>query len=152
MKSLKRIFFALFAVFGAIAGVGLVMTFHEPGNLWIKTHEFAGCPSRPSCVSSKSDDDAHRIAPLHFAGDLAAARKGLEDAIRAMPLTTIVHATPEYLHVVFETPKMRFHDDVELLLEPGGTIHVRSLSRFGYRDMGINRERVELLREATARL
>jgi uncharacterized protein (DUF1499 family) len=47
---------------------------------------------------------------------------------------------------------MRFRDDVELLIEPGGVIQVRSISRFGYHDQGVNGQRVETLREKTAHL
>jgi uncharacterized protein (DUF1499 family) len=49
---------------------------------------------------------------------------------------------------VFQTPTMRFHDDVELLVQAGGVIQVRSISRFGYGDHGVNRARVERIREA----
>jgi len=98
----------------------------------------------------------HYIAPLPFAGEPAAARAKLEAVIRALPRTTIEEATPEYLHVVFQTPTLHFHDDVELLVQGGGVqlggvIEVRSLSRFGYGDHGANRARVEELREAFAR-
>ncbi len=63
-----------------------------------------------------------------------------------MPSNAILRATPEYLHVLFLTPVMRFHDDVELLIQPGGVIQVRSMSRFGYGDHGVNRARVEAIR------
>ena len=42
---------------------------------------------------------------------------------------------------------MRFVDDVELYYdEKAGLIHVRSASRLGRRDFGVNRKRVEALR------
>ncbi|HUP91860.1 MAG TPA: DUF1499 domain-containing protein [Solimonas sp.] len=130
----------------AIVALGVFATFHVPGHLWIKTRTFADCPARPSCVSSAAADEVHRIEPLAYAGDLAAARTRMEALLRAMPRVTIEDATPEYLHAVFQTEKMHFHDDVELLFEPGGKIQVRSISRFGYRDHGVNRARVEELR------
>jgi uncharacterized protein (DUF1499 family) len=68
-----------------------------------------------------------------------------------MQLARIEHATPEYVHAVFQTPTMRFHDDVELLVQAGGVIQVRSISRFGYGDHGVNRARVERIREALAK-
>lgn len=147
---LKRIVLALLAVAAAILAVGLAMTLHEPGDLYAATKSFAGCPSRPSCVSSKADDAEHRIAPLSYSGDPARARATLEAVVRAQPRAAIEHATPEYIHAVFQTPTMRYHDDVELLVEPGGAIAVRSISRFAYHDHGMNRERVEMLREAFA--
>ena len=142
----------------ALLAFALFRTFHTPADLWITTHQFAGCPARPSCVSSEAapTDTVHYIAPLPFAGEPAAARAKLEAVIAAMPLASIADAAPEYLHVVFQTPTMHFHDDVELLVQGGGVqlggvVEVRSLSRFGYGDHGVNRARVEQIREAFAR-
>lgn len=135
----------------AILAVALYRTFHEPADLWALTGTFPDCPSRPSCVSSVAQDEVHRIDPLTYSGDAAAARTRLESAVKAMPDTRVLRATPEYLHVLFLTPRLRFHDDLELLVQPGGTIQVRSLSRFGYRDHGVNRARVEALRAAYAK-
>jgi uncharacterized protein (DUF1499 family) len=56
-----------------------------------------------------------------------------------------------YLHVEFTSATMGFVDDVEFVLDaPARTIHVRSSSRLGYRDFGVNRERVEKIRSAFA--
>jgi uncharacterized protein (DUF1499 family) len=142
---------SLWLVLGLVAafvGVGLFETFRVPDDLWIATRQFPACPSRPSCVSSVATSETHKIEPLRYAGDAAPARQKLEQVIRAMPLTSIESTTPEYLHAVFQTPAMRFHDDVELLVQPGGVIQVRSISRFGYGDHGVNRARVERIREA----
>jgi uncharacterized protein (DUF1499 family) len=47
---------------------------------------------------------------------------------------------------------MRYVDDVELYYdEPAGLVHVRSASRLGRRDFGVNRKRVEELRAALMR-
>ena len=89
----------------------------------------------------------HRIEPLRYEGDLLQAHERLVEAIRAMPGGRIEEERAEYLHVLFTTPKMRFRDDLELLIEPDGQIQVRSISRFGYRDFGVNRARVEELRQ-----
>jgi uncharacterized protein (DUF1499 family) len=52
-----------------------------------------------------------------------------------------------YLWTTFTTKVFRFVDDVELRMdETRGIIHVRSASRLGYSDMGMNRKRVETLR------
>lgn len=147
MKRALKYFLALVL---AVILMGLVATFRTPGHLWVKTKEFADCPARPSCVSSKATDEVHRIEPLRYAGDSVAARGRLEQAIKDMPGASIADATPEYVHAVFVTPTMKFHDDLEALLQPDGVIHVRSISRFGYRDRGVNRARVEELRRRFA--
>ena len=64
-----------------------------------------------------------------------------------MPRTTIVTATGDYLHAVCRT-RLGFADDVECrLCHTDGVIHVRSASRLGYYDFGVNRTRVERLRQ-----
>jgi len=130
----------------AVVILGVVATLRTPRHLHAFTGEFAGCPARPSCVSSRATD-AHRIEPLRYRGSAEAARSQLRAVIESMPGARIEHEAPQYLHAVFVTPKMRFHDDLELLVRPDGIVEVRSLSRFGYRDYGVNRARVERLRE-----
>lgn len=116
-----------------------------PADLWRHTGSFAGCPPRPSCVSSVATDPTHAIAPLRYGDAPDAARERLLKALAAMPENRIEYATPEYLHAVFVTRLLRFRDDVELLIGDG-EIQVRSLSRLGYSDLGVNRARVERLR------
>ncbi|HOW77583.1 MAG TPA: DUF1499 domain-containing protein [Candidatus Competibacteraceae bacterium] len=52
----------------------------------------------------------------------------------------------QYLHVEFRSAVFGFVDDMEFYFSPPGTIQVRSASRTGYSDFGVNRERVETLR------
>ena len=148
---IKKILWALLILTPVVVVLGVYKTSQEPADLWAATQVFAACPSRPSCVSSVATDEGHQIAPLSYTGDASAAREKLERVIRALPGTSIVRATPEYLHVVYVTPTMHFHDDVELLVRGGGVIQVRSISRFGYSDHGVNRARVEALRSAFAK-
>jgi uncharacterized protein (DUF1499 family) len=52
-----------------------------------------------------------------------------------------------YLWAMFTSRVFRFVDDVEFRMVPtDGLIHVRSGSRVGYSDLGVNRRRVEKLR------
>lgn len=134
----------------AVVALALFATFRTPGHLFVKTQIFADCPARPSCVSSQAKDETHAIEPLRYEGDPAAARAKLEQVIKEMPGASIAHTTPDYVHAVFVTPKMKFHDDLEALVQPDGTVQVRSISRFGYRDWGVNRARVEDLRRRFA--
>ena len=80
-------------------------------------------------------------------GDAAAAFARLKDLLAGLPRTAIVTATDDYLHAVCRT-RFGFADDVECrLCRPDGVIHVRSASRLGYYDFGVNRARVEALRQ-----
>ncbi len=126
--------------------VGVVQTLRTPAHLYAKTGTFAGCPTRPSCVSSIAEDDEHRVAELGYAGDALTALSMLREVVERMG-GRIEHESAGYLHAVFTTPKMRYRDDLELLVLPEGKIEVRSISRFGYRDFGVNRTRVEQLRQ-----
>lgn len=125
--------------------VGVVQTVREPGHLYAKTGEFAACPARPSCVSSVAEGEVHRITPLTLSAKQSAPMETLSAALQAMG-GEIRNESEGYLHAVFVTPLMRYHDDVEVLLGEAGRVDVRSISRFGYNDFGVNRQRVEDLR------
>lgn len=149
MHMLRKIVLGALILIAAVVAFGFYRTMQMPDDLW-SGGAFPECPARPSCVSSVATDEVHRIEPLRYAGEAQQARDRLGTVIQAMPDATLLKSTPEYLHVLFLTPTMRFHDDVELLVQAGGVIQVRSLSRFGYRDRGVNRARVEAIRSAFA--
>jgi uncharacterized protein (DUF1499 family) len=66
-------------------------------------------------------------------------------AVQAMPRTTVVSEKSNYLHAEFRTKLMRYVDDVELFFD-GQVVQVRSCSRLGRRDFGVNRKRIEAIR------
>jgi uncharacterized protein (DUF1499 family) len=69
--------------------------------------------------------------------------------LRGMERTTVVTEQPGYLYAQARTRLLRFTDDVEFSLdEAAGVIHVRSASRIGHGDRGVNRARVEAIRSA----
>lgn len=107
------------------------------------------CPDRLNCVCSHATDGPHHIEPLRYHGPAAEAWSRLLAIVRQTPGATIVSLSQTYLHAEFTTPWLRFVDDVEFLLdEMAGVIHVRSASRVGHSDLGVNRQRVERLRSA----
>ena len=56
---------------------------------------------------------------------------------------------PDYIRAEFRSRIFQFVDDVEFLFEnQGNVIHVKSASRTGYSDFGVNRKRVEKIRAA----
>ena len=112
----------------------------------------AACPDSPNCVSSQSADPRHAIDPLRYEGTAQKARERLVKAISGMKRARIVTAEERYIHAEFTSAFFRFVDDVEFLLDDGTrTIHVRSASRVGYSDFGVNRRRVEEIRSAVRR-
>ena len=106
------------------------------------------CPKAPHCVSSMDKDPRHAVAALAFTGDPAAAWSRLKEALASLPRTSVVEETPGYIHAVCVSMLLRFKDDLEFLLVPESSrIELRSSSRVGYADMGVNRRRVERLRK-----
>lgn len=107
----------------------------------------ARCKRSPNCVSSQADpaDAEHYIAPIPFRGDAIAAVRG---AVQAMPRSSVIVEKENYLYAEFRSRLLGFVDDVEFYYDhQAGLIHVRSASRLGRRDFGVNRARVEALRK-----
>ena len=105
------------------------------------------CPGTPNCVSSQEKNSKHRIQPITFNGSLELAKERLHRVINSMRGTSILTQDVLYWHVEFTTQLLRFIDDVELYFdESQSLIHVRSASRQGYWDLGVNRRRVETIR------
>ncbi len=105
------------------------------------------CPDSPNCVSSQSDDPRHAIAPFRYEGTAEKAKAILIKTVLGMKRSRIVISEELYLHAEFTSAFFRFVDDVEFLLDDGKKlIHVRSASRVGNSDFGVNRKRVEEIR------
>ena len=117
-----------------------------PDNLELKNQLRSPCPRTPNCVSSQEKNSQHRIQPIIFEGSLEHSKERLYLVINAMRGTRIITQEDVYWHVEFTTQLLRFIDDVELYFdESQSLIHVRSASRQGYWDLGVNRRRVETI-------
>ena len=105
------------------------------------------CPDSPNCVYSQAVDARHAIAPFPIMGNPQDDLKRIAAIIESMPRTEIVEITPTYLHAEFTSKMFRFTDDVEFLVNTEqNVIDVRSASRVGYGDLGVNRKRIERIR------
>jgi len=125
----------------------LCCTGSKPSGLGVSDGKLSPCPDSPNCVSSRSSDEKHFIPPLRYTGSLAEARERLIRTINSMKRTNITRAEDRYLHAEFTSAVFRFVDDVEFLFDDSEkVIHVRSASRIGYSDFGVNRKRVETIR------
>jgi len=106
------------------------------------------CPNRPNCVSSQASNPSHFIEPLRFSGSPAEAWAALKFALQSLPRTSVVEEAGWYLRAEAKSRIFGFVDDVEFLMDvPKGVIHVRSASRTGYNDLGVNRDRIEHVRK-----
>jgi uncharacterized protein (DUF1499 family) len=68
----------------------------------------------------------------------------LKSIVRSFPRTAVITDTGSYLHAAFTSAVFRFVDDVEFLADDTAkVIHVRSASRLGTSDLGVNRKRIQ---------
>ncbi len=119
----------------------------RPNHLGVRDGQLTPCPYTPNCVSSQSSDAVHKIEPLTYNSTPEQAFAALKRLIQSLPRTKIITESEDYLHVEFTLPIVGFVDDVEFYLERNANvIHVRSASRLGMSDLGVNRRRIETIR------
>ena len=114
-----------------------------PEGIGIENGKLAPCPGSPNCVSSYAIDETHAIEPI------AANLDQIEGVLLKLNEANIVSMNSNYLHAEFISRFMRYVDDVEFLYDQAArVVHVRSASRVGYSDLGVNRKRIESIRRA----
>ena len=118
-----------------------------PTNLGVEALRLAPCPSSPNCVSSDAADSTHSIAAFALAMPAGDAWPAVRGALESLSRIEIIAETSDYLHAECTSAVFGFVDDLELHLRAAeGVIAVRSASRLGYSDLGVNRRRIEDLR------
>ena len=101
-------------------------------------------PDHPRSASAQ-------IEPLPLRGDGPMTIARIKAVVEAMPGAEVVRSDADYLYAQYTTRLMKFVDDVEFWYDPvAQAIQVRSASRIGKGDMGVNRERIEAVRAALA--
>ena len=119
----------------------------RPNDLGVKNGRLKPPPSSPNAVSSQAQDAGHAIAPLSYTSSPERAMEALIKIIVATPRTRIISRTNDYVYAEYASALMGFVDDVEFWFEPNAKIiHVRSASRLGHSDFGVNRARIEDIR------
>jgi uncharacterized protein (DUF1499 family) len=118
--------------------------------LGVTDGRLAPCPASPNCVSSQASDAEHFIQPIRVIGTLGDIQNRLVRILESADRIKIVTIQDDYIRAEFKSALFRFVDDVEFLFrEPNGTetiIDVRSASRVGHSDLGVNRKRIEKIR------
>ncbi len=119
----------------------------RPTNLGIESGKLAPCPSSPNCVNSQSQNPIHQIAPLPIINNSTQTLADLKKIIQSWENTKIITEDENYLYVEFTSKIMGFVDDVEFFVDENAhLIQVRSASRLGESDLGVNRQRIENIR------
>ena len=118
-----------------------------PPVLGVRDGKLTPCPDSPNCVSSQSADDNHYVEPFPYKGSLEQTHKAVIAAIQSMKRSAVVNDEDDYIRAEFKSALFRFVDDVEFLFaNDEKLVHVRSASRVGYSDLGVNRKRIEEMR------
>lgn len=135
-------FIFIFCALGIIvAGCGKSVTGIQGGRLM-------PCPSSPNCVSSYEADASHYTEALTYTGPRKKARDALLSILASISGVIVVKSTDDYIHAEFKSKIFKFVDDVEFqFVDTPPVIHVRSASRVGYSDLGVNREHIEKIRK-----
>ena len=138
-------------IFGIIITLSSSLMFSTPAwaALGINNGHLSACPSSPNCVVSQYGDADHTIAPITYQSDRANAKETLLKVLSVVPRTEIVAQTDDYIRGESTSRIFKFVDDVEFYFpEDEKVIHVRSASRVGESDLGVNRRRIEQIRLA----
>ncbi len=146
MKILVTVLLA--AVLIVVVFLAFLSWMSKPPRTGLEHGRLRPCPATPNCVNSEEGtDQEHRIKPLRLKPAGEPGWVLLKEAV-ALEGGRILEEKPGYLHAVWISRWFRFVDDVELRLDgAGGVLQVRSASRVGHSDLGVNRKRIEALRQ-----
>lgn len=102
------------------------------------------CGDKPNCVSTQDQREKYQLAPFTLTTN--ANLDTIEQAALKLPGAKTAVKEGDYLRIECTSKIMRFVDDLELKID-GDKLVVRSESRVGYSDFGVNRKRADQLRE-----
>jgi len=131
-----------------LVGVMMALSLYSPGPVGLGSRSGLNpCPDKPNAVSSADPRPSHHVAPLECPADEDLACAMVQSLMAACPRTVLVKREGPYFHFECRSLIFRFVDDVEFLVDAGhGLVEIRSASRAGYSDLGVNRARMESLR------
>ncbi|MDX9730834.1 MAG: DUF1499 domain-containing protein [Bdellovibrionales bacterium] len=132
---------------GIKSGLGIWETRPGPSESLYQEHRLVDCPNSPNCISTQSRDPEHAIVPFTYSKPLDEAIFALKAEMAKIPHAKLIKEDGPYFHFECRTKVFRFIHDIEFLFdEQTKTLRFRSASRFGYSDWGVNRERMEDIR------
>lgn len=134
----------------SLGSVALVSCMSTPPPLGLTAGRLLPCATQPNCVCSHDPAAASFIVPIACPGpdSATAALAQLKAVVLSRPRLRLLEERPGYLRFEATSALFRFKDDLEFLADDSAKlIHVRSASRVGHSDLGVNRRRVEAIRE-----
>lgn len=127
--------------------LGLMSQSGEAGGL--VGGRLAKCPDKPNCVCTEFEADlTHYTEPVLISrSDTSGVLSGLKTVIQEMG-GKVQKEDSQYLAATFTSSFFRFVDDLEIRIDlDQKTIHMRSSSRVGHSDRGVNKKRIERLKK-----
>jgi len=148
LKSLAMIIVALLLV-GLLAYIVMaVLSQKQPDTLGLQNELLKVCHDSPNCVCSEAHskgDQQHFIEPITGNEETWAHLKQVMIAQGG----DIQTESTDYMHITFSTSVFHYVDDVEVRFDrENNLIHLRSASRIGRSDFGVNRKRIEHIKNA----
>lgn len=104
------------------------------------------CGEKPNCVTTIDPRDDFLLAPFELSHEGRKSWQGIKEIALSLPGASLGQQGDNYLRVECRSKIFRFVDDFEVRLA-GEQLIVRSESRVGYSDFGVNRKRSELFRQ-----
>lgn len=118
--------------------------------LGVENGKLKQCPNTPNCINSQAKDEKQYIEPIFFDDPPGKAKESILRALDELEGSQVVAVEDNYIRAEFSSKIFRFIDDVELYFPDRGekqlVVHIRSASRVGYSDLGVNRKRIEKIR------
>jgi uncharacterized protein (DUF1499 family) len=143
MKTIKRLL--IVAVIAVVVWQAcrflIVQISPTPANLGVVNSALASCGNLENCINNYEGQvfDTGQ-APVEK------AYAHLIEQIENDPAAKIITQSEHYLHAEYTSKWMGYIDDLELYVNTDdGRLHIRSASRIGKKDFGVNRKRVEYL-------
>ncbi|BAZ47995.1 hypothetical protein NIES4103_06000 [Nostoc sp. NIES-4103] len=146
----RRFVLSVFAILLTLScGLILATPSWAASTLGINNGYLSVCPASNNCVVSQNADPKHAIDPIPYHVSRDAARETLLKVLTVVPRTEVIEQTDNYIHALSKSRIFKFIDDVEFYFPPDeSVIHLRSASRVGESDLGVNRRRMEQIRLA----
>lgn len=145
LTMMKDCFFALLLllIYFTHAGCSSVV----PDYLGITGGKLAPCPAKPNCMSSMDSEGTTNVKPLILSGNREEAFLRIKEVMLQFPGVSLKKEDTDYLWFECSSKLLGFVDDLEFYFPyDNSSIHIRSASRSGYYDLGVNRKRIRKIR------
>jgi len=145
MKTFRmKVFIIMIALLIMVISALVIDNAIIPGHIGLVDGKFSEMPNKDNAVSSQTKNKSKFVDPLPVLENIENSKAILMKIIETYGNGKVVVNNHNYIHVVFTTDKMKYHDDVEFYFdESENVIHYRSESRIGSSDLGLNRKRYE---------